>query len=80
MTVPATLKINFRVRKKNFMPDKATRLERMSPKNRFVSAFHKCDGTSRRTSIGFCDSSLIAAARSDTANVRKMRKVNENQK
>lgn len=80
MIVPTTLRISFLVMKKNSIPDRATRLHKMSRKNRFASPFHKCDGIKRRALIGFSDSSFMRAVNSDTANVRMMRKTNEYQK
>lgn len=62
------------------MPDKATRLHTMSPKNRSVSSFHECDGIARRNLIGLSDPSLIRDASIATANARIMRKINEHHK
>lgn len=78
--VPAILKINFRVRKKNSIPDKVTVLKRTSSKSRLASVLNELDGTARRILIGFFDSSWIRAANSETANVRKIKKIKENQK
>lgn len=66
--------------KKKRIPDKATLFLMTSFKKRSVVVFHDCDGTIRRTSIGFFDSSLILAIENVTALERKMTNVKEYQK
>lgn len=78
--VPATLKINVRVRKKNLRPDKAMQLLATSSRNRFVSVFHKLDGTECKIMIGFFDSSCTLDANIETQKVRMITKIRENQK
>lgn len=75
-----TLNISCLVRKKNCMPDKATFPLTTSSVNRCTSMHHDPCGTDRSTSIGLFDSSWMPAEYSDTASVRVMRKINENQK
>lgn len=70
-------KINFRVMKKNSLPDNATLLQTTSSKKRFASGFHWWDGTERKIFIGFLDSSLTWAANSETAKVRMITKTQE---
>lgn len=76
--VPATLKINFRVRKKNFNPDKATVLFTTSSRKRFVSLLHNVDGTECNIWVGIFDSSLTRDANNETTNVRMITKTQEN--
>lgn len=78
--VPAMLKINSRVKKKNFNPDNDTELLTISLNSRFDSVFHESAEMERKIQIGFVDSSLIRAANNDTANVRIIRKTSEYQK
>lgn len=75
--LPAMFKINFRVMKKNSLPDNATLLLTTSSKNRFASGFHWQDGTERNIFNGFLDSSLTWAANNETANVRMITKIHE---
>lgn len=46
----------------------------------FTSRHHELDGQFRKKRSGIFDWSLIALENNETANVREMRKVNENQK
>lgn len=67
-----TLKINFRVIKKNLIPDSAMVSRTISSKNRFVSVSHDCDGKIRKILIGFFDSSLMHVAENETTDARNM--------
>lgn len=73
-------KINFRVKKKNRNPDRATQLLIISLSSRFDSDFHESPEIERKIHIGFVDSSWIRAAQNATMNVRMMRKIIEYQK
>lgn len=56
-----TDKISFLVMKKNCIPDNAISLLTISSVKRVNSFVYDCLGTSRITSIGFFDSSVILA-------------------
>lgn len=75
-----TLNTNFRVIKKNRIPDKAISSLITSFKKRSSSEFHWYEGTARRISMGFFDSSLTLAKENTTAHVRNITKTNEHQK
>lgn len=62
------------------MPDREVVLKTTSSNSRLASLFHEFDGIARRNMPGFFASSLMRAAKSETANVRMMRKIKENQK
>lgn len=75
-----TVKMSPRVKKKNFIPDNATVSLAISSENRWASRHHECGGIVRKAYNGFFDSSWTFDAYNETASVRKMRKLNENQK
>lgn len=79
-TVPAMLKTNFRVRKKNCNPDNAIELLTTSLNRRFDSVFHESAEIERKIQIGLVDSSLTRAANSETASVRMMENTSVYQK
>lgn len=64
-----TVKMSFRVRKKNFNPDKATVSLTTSSEKRYASLHHDCFGIARNTLIDFFDSSWMYDANSETATV-----------
>lgn len=62
------------------MPDNATTSLVTSSEKRLTSKHHESFGTARNALNGPFDSSLIEAEYSETANVRAIRNINENQK
>ena len=75
MMVPATERMSLRVRKKNRIPVNAIVSFTTCSQNRRTSVFHELDGTARRISIGFFDSSWISDEYNDRANVRDIKNI-----
>lgn len=62
------------------MPDNATVSLVTSSEKRFTSKHHASLGTARNAWMGFLDSSWMPAEYSETANVRDIKNMSENQK
>lgn len=75
-----TVKMSLRVRKKNFIPENATVSATTCSQKRCTSVHQELVGNARRTSISFFDSSSISDEYKETANVRDIKNISENQK